>query len=84
VERRHELVGVGLTTPDVGDGPQRGEVGVVDVEDAVPVLEGGVVASQLVAGRPRATREDVDAVLVGRGDVELALEDVHQLGPLAE
>ena len=47
MQRRHELVRVSLAPPDVGDGAERGEVRVVDVEDAVPVLQRLVVAAEL-------------------------------------
>ena len=58
------------------------EVRVVDVEDAVPVVERGIVATELLARRAGAAGEDVRAVLVARRDVELALQDVDEPRPL--
>ena len=46
-----------------------------------PVFERRVVATEAIAEDARAAREDVDAIVVGRGDVELALEDLDELCP---
>ena len=81
VEGGDELLRVALTTTDRGDRAEAGEVRVVDVEDAVPVLEREVVALELALEGARATREDVHAIVVGLGDVELTLEDVDELAP---
>ena len=53
VERLHELARVVPAAMDRRDASERREVRVVDVEDAVPVLERLVVAPQLVAEYPR-------------------------------
>ena len=47
--------------PDVGDGVERLDVGVVDVEDAAVVLERGVVATEPVVEELGAAEEHRDA-----------------------
>src|ERR1700722_19508075 len=81
MKRGDELVRIPLTTTDVGDRTQCGEISVVDVEDAIPILRRLIVATELVARDAGAARDDVHAFVVVRRDVDLALEDVHELGP---
>ena len=76
-----ELVRLGLAPADVRDRAEGREVRVVDVEDAVPVVERVVVAPQLVAGDPGPAREGVRRGPRRSRDVVLALEDVHELRP---
>jgi hypothetical protein len=82
VEGLHDLVRVAAAPPDLRDRVERFDVAVVDVEDALVVLERGVVAPELVGVELRAAQEDGHPRLVVARDVVVALEDVAELGPL--
>src|SRR5580658_1781060 len=83
MERSYKLVRIALTAPNRGHRAKRPEIGEIDVEDAVPVLEGRVVATQLVLEGSCALSADGDAGLVFRRNVELTFEHVDQARPLS-
>ena len=56
----------------------------VDLEDLLEALRREVGLEELLLLDRRELHEDVDALALGRHDVELLLEDVDEVGPLLE
>jgi hypothetical protein len=83
VQRGDELLRILACTPNVGYRAQGRDVREVDVEHALPRLERLVVTVQSLGEQARALGQREHAVVVAFGDVEVTIEHVGQLCPLA-
>ncbi len=84
VEGGDDLLRIVAPAQDLRDRVERVDVAVLDVEHAVVVVERGVVAAELLHEELGAAEEDLHPGHVVGGDVVVPLEDLAELGPLAE
>ena len=78
-----ELLGGARSAVDVGDREQRRSAARIEVEHALVALERAACAVEPLVPDATQVHEDGDAVLVGLGHVGPALEDVHEVAPVA-